>query len=102
MISSTNFTVPPVSTSTDSSTASNATKDLANKEVFLQLLVAQLKNQNPLNPADGIEFITQLSQFSQLEQTMESRQELAAIHELLANSAAASTTDATTDETQSG
>ena len=49
---------------------------LANKEVFLQLLVAQLKNQNPLNPADGTEFVAQLAQFTQLEQTMAMRQDL--------------------------
>jgi flagellar basal-body rod modification protein FlgD len=56
---------------------------LASKEVFLKLLVAQLQHQNPLNPADGVEFMTQLTQFSQLEQAMSSRQELEAIHRLL-------------------
>ena len=40
------------------------------KDAFLQLLVAQIKNQNPLNPADGAQFLSQLAQFSQLEQTM--------------------------------
>jgi flagellar basal-body rod modification protein FlgD len=40
------------------------------KDAFLQLLVAQIKNQNPLNPADGVQFLSQLAQFSQLEQTM--------------------------------
>jgi flagellar basal-body rod modification protein FlgD len=52
---------------------------LANKEVFLQLLVAQIKNQDPLSPTDGIEFITQLAQFTQLEQTLSMRSDLAAI-----------------------
>ena len=46
------------------------------KETFLKLLVAQLKNQNPLNPADGMEFVSQLAQFSQLEQIMEIRKDL--------------------------
>ena len=36
--------------------------------IFLQLLVAQMKNQDPLNPADSTAFVTQLAQFSQLEQ----------------------------------
>jgi flagellar basal-body rod modification protein FlgD len=40
------------------------------KDAFLQLLVAQIKNQNPMNPADGVQFLSQLAQFSQLEQTM--------------------------------
>lgn len=47
---------------------------LVKKDDFLKLLVAQIKNQNPLNPADGIEFLTQLAQFSQLEQLIEIRQ----------------------------
>ena len=42
--------------------------EIVSKNQFLQLLVAQIKNQNPLNPADGVEFLTQLAQFSQLEQ----------------------------------
>src|SRR5436190_18734568 len=49
---------------------------------FLQLLVAQIKGQNPLNPMEGSEFVTQLAQFSSLEQlthmsgTMDSVQQL--------------------------
>ncbi|NOQ46897.1 MAG: flagellar hook assembly protein FlgD [Desulfobulbaceae bacterium] len=35
---------------------------------FLTLLVAQLQNQDPLNPTDATEFTAQLAQFSQLEQ----------------------------------
>jgi flagellar basal-body rod modification protein FlgD len=49
---------------------------LANKNTFLNLLVAQLRNQNPLNPADGTQFITQLAQFTQLEQTLSMKQDL--------------------------
>lgn len=37
-------------------------------EDFLTLLVAQLENQNPLDPADTEEFTDQLAQFSQVEQ----------------------------------
>jgi flagellar basal-body rod modification protein FlgD len=44
--------------------------EAATKEVFLRLLVAQIKNQNPLDPADGVEFVAQLAQFTQLEQTI--------------------------------
>lgn len=59
------------------------------KEVFLQLLVAQLKNQNPLDPADGVEFIAQLTQFSQLEQMLSMRQDIGAIKDFLTRDATA-------------
>jgi len=38
------------------------------KDEFLKLLVAQLANQNPLEPTADTEFIAQLAQFSMLEQ----------------------------------
>jgi len=56
--------------------ATSGTEALADKEAFLQLLVAQLKNQDPLNPADGVEFLAQLAQFSALEQLMGIRNEI--------------------------
>jgi flagellar basal-body rod modification protein FlgD len=43
------------------------TKTLGQSD-FLSLLVAQLKNQDPLNPSDPTEFTAQLAQYSQLEQ----------------------------------
>lgn len=38
------------------------------KEAFLQLLVTQLKNQDPLDPQDNSSYIAELAQFSSLEQ----------------------------------
>jgi len=43
------------------------------KDQFLRLLVAQMKSQDPLNPADSIQYVTQLAQFSELEQLIDIR-----------------------------
>ena len=51
------------------------------KNMFLQLLVAQLRNQNPLNPTDSMQFMQQLAQFQQLEQSVNSGQDIAAIRQ---------------------
>lgn len=41
------------------------------QDVFLNLLVTQLKNQDPLEPMEGTEFVTQLAQFSELDEMRE-------------------------------
>jgi flagellar basal-body rod modification protein FlgD len=61
------------------STATAAAKKTVGQDAFLQLLVAQIRNQNPLDPADGVEFLSQLAQFSQLEQTIGVRDEISAL-----------------------
>ncbi|MCS7160074.1 MAG: flagellar hook capping FlgD N-terminal domain-containing protein [Gemmatales bacterium] len=46
------------------------------RDEFLQLLVAQLKHQNPMSPLDGADFAVQLAQFSQLEHLMQLNQNM--------------------------
>ena len=45
-----------------------ASQGTLDKEAFLKLLVAQLSHQDPLSPMEGTEFVTQLAQFSSVEQ----------------------------------
>ncbi len=47
-----------------------------NFDTFLNLLTAQLRNQDPLDPTDPTEFVAQLTQFSQLEQSVAQTQAL--------------------------
>lgn len=90
-------------TAANTSSSSPVTTDTATQEknMFLQLLVAQLQNQDPLNPVQGTEFVTQLAQFQQLEQSINSGQDIASIRADLdsligANSSNGSSTSATT------
>jgi flagellar basal-body rod modification protein FlgD len=65
------------SSSTASTTAAiNATDSLGNENTFLQLLVAQIQNQDPTQPVDSSTFLTQLAEFSQLEQLIGIRQDV--------------------------
>ena len=57
----------PSTGSTTTTTPASAQQPLG-KDDFLQLLVAQLSAQDPLNPMDSREFSAQLAQFSALEQ----------------------------------
>ena len=41
------------------------------QDEFLQLLVTQMRNQDPMKPMSDTEFIAQMAQFSNLEQTKE-------------------------------
>src|SRR3989304_552766 len=52
-----------------SSTASLSSE--ISMENFLTLFVTQLQNQNPLDPTDNTEFMSQLAQFSTLEQAQQ-------------------------------
>ena len=51
-----------------SQTAKTAANNILGKDDFLKLMVAQMKNQDPMNPADDKDNIAQMAQFSSLEQ----------------------------------
>ena len=50
-----------------STTSSTSTKPAGDKEMFLQLLVAQMRYQDPMNPTDSSQFLAQSAQFTALE-----------------------------------
>jgi flagellar basal-body rod modification protein FlgD len=61
---------PITNASTASSTASSGGAAPPTQEMFLKLLVSQLQNQDPLNPTDSTQFVSQLAQISELEQVI--------------------------------
>jgi flagellar basal-body rod modification protein FlgD len=76
---------------TDSSPQlNNSRASLAdNYEMFLNLLTAQMKNQDPLDPLDSTQFVDQLVSFSGVEQQIAQNQNLESL--LIVQSAAAQT-----------
>lgn len=56
--------------SANSSNALTSPGSLTSESTFLQLLIAQVQHQDPLNPTDSIQFVGQLVQYSELEQLM--------------------------------
>ncbi|MBI1366971.1 MAG: hypothetical protein GC153_13570 [Alphaproteobacteria bacterium] len=75
----TNATAPSAATQTPAPTAASdsntpeakAAAAASNFESFLQLLTAQLRNQDPLSPLDSTQFVQQLASFSSVEQQIE-------------------------------
>ncbi|MCL6705492.1 flagellar hook assembly protein FlgD [Pseudomonas sp. R2.Fl] len=77
-----------VANNTASSSASSAAS--LNYDSFLQLLITQMKNQDPTDPMDASEQVAQLATFSQVEQTIQTNRHL---ESLLAGSALTNASD---------
>src|SRR5882724_4429032 len=85
------------------------TKAIGDYNSFLTLLTAQLKYQDPLSPLDSTQFVSQLSQFSSVEQAIVGNQKLDTIIKSLganatelSNGSASLTYSLATDATQAG
>ncbi|MGZ3298287.1 MAG: flagellar hook assembly protein FlgD [Asticcacaulis sp.] len=82
-ISPTASVVDTSASSTASTSTSGLTKDAAsitgNYSTFLNLLTAQIKNQDPLSPMDTTQWTNQLVQYSSVEQQLKSNQYLSQI-----------------------
>lgn len=60
--------------------SANSSQGLSNE--FLNLMIAQIQNQNPLDPTDGTQYVSQLAQLSQVEQLQNLSQQQAAANSL--------------------
>jgi flagellar basal-body rod modification protein FlgD len=73
---------PTGGTNNPASTSNGASPTLDYND-FLQLMVAQLQNQDPLNPTDSSQFMSQIAEFSNVEQSINANNKLG---QLLVNS----------------
>jgi len=95
--SSTVPTTSSTSSTNSSSSSTNGTAGLGNETTFLQLLVSEIQNQDPTQPMDSSTFLTQLAEFSQLEQLVGINQGVATL-----DSAATPATTTGTADTSNG
>jgi flagellar basal-body rod modification protein FlgD len=76
------MTVAPVSSSTSTASAAAAAAGktaTVNYNQFLQLLVTEMKNQDPTNPMDATQQLSQLASFSAVEQQVQTNTTLASL-----------------------
>lgn len=67
------------------------------KDDFLKLLITQLSNQDPTSPMDNTQFISQMAQFSSLEQITNMNAEFAKMNSMLVSSNGVNTIGKTVD-----
>ncbi len=63
-------------TGASSASASGAAAQTLNYNNFLQLLMAQMKNQDPTSPTDSTQWVSQLATFSSVEQAIQTNAKL--------------------------
>lgn len=68
--------IASTSTSTSTSTTNATTSAMGDYNTFLQLLIAQAKNQDPTNPTDPAQYVQQFAALSQVEQSAKANAKL--------------------------
>jgi flagellar basal-body rod modification protein FlgD len=93
----------------DTATTTTSRKNSVDSQMFLQLLVAQLRNQDPMNPADSQQMMGQMAQLQSVDQlttiskAMQAQQEMDALTQsLLLMGKTVEYTDSTGEQTLSG
>ncbi len=66
-------------TTTTGGSGASSSNTLASQQTFLQLLVAQLQNQDPTQPVQGTEFVTQLATFTNVQENLAVQQDVDAL-----------------------
>lgn len=95
-ISATQSSAP---TSSDSTAGGTGLSTMDTESTFLQLLVAQLQNQDPSQPQDGTQFVSELAQFSSVEQQLQMVQDLNTIASAVTGDTSGTTTTNATPAT---
>jgi flagellar basal-body rod modification protein FlgD len=75
-------TVNPTSSASGASGAASSTSNAApnvDYNAFLQLLVQEMKNQDPTSPSDPTQYLSQIASFSNVEQSVQSNNKLATL-----------------------
>lgn len=75
-----NVSLAPIyNTTSASETSSSSDSNALGQDAFLKMFMAQVTNQNPLDPMDNTEYTAQLATFSQLEQLTQINESMSAI-----------------------
>jgi flagellar basal-body rod modification protein FlgD len=74
-----NVTSATDTTSTQTAPVKNTSTNTVDYNTFLQLLIAEMKNQDPTNPTDTSQYMSQFAQLSSVEQAMQTNTKLDAL-----------------------
>jgi flagellar basal-body rod modification protein FlgD len=74
-----NVTSATDTTSTATGSTKNTSTNTVDYNTFLQLLIAEMKNQDPTNPMDTSQYMSQFAQLSSVEQAMQTNTKLDAL-----------------------